>query len=422
MSLSPLERCQIHEGKGLRSSDDTLVLERAQGVHLFDYDGKRYLDFTGLFAVANVGHGHPVVVEAVVKQAQDLMHCPSANPSRVRAEFYEALASIAPVGLTKILPAITGAMANETAIRIAETRRPNGAIVSFSGSYFGRSPGIVGLAGKSRYREALGLPASGQFLPYPFEGARGALSGDNVIETLEVLAGAGGGLGEVAAVIVEPVQGNGGVVIPPSDFLPRLREFCDRTGALLIVDEIQSGCGRAGKMWAIEHSGITPDLMTVGKGIGGGMAVAAILSKPEFMTWQPDSYSSTFLTNQVNLAAAVAAIKVLKDESLVDRSQKLGERALDKLKLELQGLPGIEEVRGIGLWVAVDFGYSEKGGPKVAAEILRKLQDNGLIASGGGYGGQVVKIAPPLVIGEADLEEGLDIMVRVIRDVLDRAA
>lgn len=422
MSSSPLERCQAHEGKGLRSPRDPVVLERAQGAHLFDHEGRRYLDLSGLFAVASVGHNHPAVVEAVIRQARDLMHCPSANPSRVRAEFYEALASIAPPGLTKILPAITGAMANETAIRIAKTRRPNGVVVSFSGSYFGRSPGIVGLAGKSQYREALGLSAAGQFLPYPFAGHQGARSGDNVIETLELLAGPGGGLGEIAALIVEPVQGNGGVVIPPSDFLPRLREFCDRTGALLIVDEIQSGCGRSGKMWAIEHSDLTPDLMTVGKGIGGGMAVAAILGKPEFMTWPPDSYSSTFLTNNVNLAAAVAAIKVMKDEDLVARSERLGERVLKKLQQHLQQLPGIEEVRGIGLWAAIDFGSAAPGGPKAAAEVLSRLQQHGIIAGGGGYAGQVVKIAPPLVIDESDLENGLDVMIGIVRDAVGMSA
>lgn len=422
MSSTPLERCRAHEGNGLRSPRDPVVLERAQGAHLFDFEGRRYLDFSGLFAVASVGHNHPAVVEAVIRQARDLMHCPSANPSRVRAEFYEAVASIAPPGLTRILPAITGAMANETAIRIAKTRRPGGAIVSFSGSYFGRSPGIVGLAGKTQYREALGLPPAGQFLPYPFAGHKGARSCDNVIETLELLAGPGGGFGEIAALIVEPVQGNGGVVIPPSDFLPRLRAFCDRTGALLIVDEIQSGCGRSGKMWATEHSGVTPDLMTIGKGIGGGMAVAAILGKPEFMTWPPDSYSSTFLTNNVNLAAAVAAIKVMKDEDLAARSRRLGDRALKKLQQQLQQLPGIEDVRGIGLWAAIDFGDDAPGGPSVAAEVLRRLQQKGIIAGGGGYTGQVVKIAPPLVIDEDDLENGLDTMIGVVRDVLGVAA
>ncbi|TWG53212.1 aspartate aminotransferase family protein [Aminobacter sp. J44] len=418
MNMSVLERCRAFEASGMRSPLNPIVLERAQGAYLFDNEGRRYLDLSGLFAVASVGHNHPAVVDAVIQQARDLMHCPSANPSRVRAEFYEAVASIAPKELNRILPAITGAMANETAIRIAKTRRPQGEVITFSGSYFGRSPGIVGLAGKANYRESLGIQAAGQFLPYPATGETGFRSSNNVIETLNSLAGPAGGIGEIAAVIVEPVQGNGGVVIPPSDFLPRLRAFCDQTGALLIIDEIQSGCGRSGKMWASQHFNVVPDLMTIGKGIGGGMAVAAIVGKSEYMTsWRPDSYSSTFLTNNVNLAAAVAAIRVMQNEDLAARSERLGAKALKKLQQHLQNLPSVEEVRGIGLWVAIDFGLSSEGA-RIASLVLQGLQQKGIIAGGGGYAGQVVKIAPPLTIEEADLEEGLDTMISVVRDII----
>ncbi len=301
------------EGGGLRTfaEDPPLVWERAEGCWITDADGKAYLDLYGGFAVAAIGYGHPKVVAAIREQAGRLMHCPSAHPSRVRAEFLEALASIAPAGLDRFLPAMSGAMANEIAIAIARTRR-GGAIVSFAGSYFGRSAGTVGFAGKARYREALGLPAGGPFVPFPYPLRMGAGATDISMEALERLPG------PIAAVILEPIQGNGGVVIPPADFLRRLRAFCDRTGALMIVDEIQSGCGRTGRMWAIEHAGVTPDLMTVGKGIGGGVAVAAVMGRAEIMTWPPDSYTSTFLTNNLNLAAAVAAIGVLRDERLVE--------------------------------------------------------------------------------------------------------
>lgn len=406
-----LDRCRALEGGGLRTFSDAtpLVLERAVGSWLEDIEGRRYLDLSGLFAVANTGHAHPKVVAAIAAQAQDLIHCPSAYPSRVRAEFLEAVASILPPELHSILPAMSGAMANEVAVSIARTRRPDGQVISFSGSYFGRSPGVVGLAGKSRYREALGLEAQAQFVPFPYPLHMGSDATDKVMSLLDTLTGPGGGVGKVAAIVLEPVQGNGGVVIPPPDFLPRLRAFCDRTGALMIADEIQSGCGRSGRMWATEHSGVIPDLMTIGKGIGGGMAVSAVVGRPELMRWAPDTYSSTFLTNNVNLAAAVAAIGVIRDEKLAERSALLGEKYLGIMRQRLNGVPGVAEVRGQGLWIAVELADG-KGQPDAAAagKIVQRLRDDGVVVGGGGYAGQVVKIQPPLNIDEGDLSAGID--------------
>lgn len=411
-----LERCRRYESTGLRTfaDSDPFVLERAEGSFLYDASGRRYLDLSSLYAVANIGHGHPAVVEAITRQARELIHCSSAFASRVRAEFYEALASIAPPELRTIFPAITGAMANEIATRIALTRRPRGQIVSFSGNYFGRSVGVVGLAGKVGYREALGISAGAQFLPFPYPLVMGEDCVDKVMEALTIIAGPGGGLGEVAAVMVEPVQGNGGVVIPPADFLPQLREFCDRTGALLILDEIQSGCGRSGRMWACEHAGVVPDLMTVGKGIGGGMAVAAVLGKSELMRWSPDSYSSTFLTNNLNLAAATAAIGVLRDDDLAARSRELGEKSLAVLRQRLDGMPDIAEIRGIGLWIAIEFANGAIPGSAAASTVISALRERGVLASTGGYSGNVVKVQPPLVVGEEDLASAIDGLVEVI--------
>jgi 4-aminobutyrate aminotransferase-like enzyme len=412
-----VERLRRLEGGGLRTfaEDPPIVWERAEGCHVWDADGQRYLDLYGGFAVAAIGYGHARVVEAIQRQAATLMHCPSAHPSRIRAEFYEALASIAPAGLERFLPAITGAMANEIAILLARTRRPKGAIVTFAGSYFGRSVGTVGFAGKARYREALGIPAGGPFVPFPYPLRQGAAATDLTMAALENLARQEAE--PLAAVILEPIQGNGGVVIPPADFLPRLRRFCDQEGALLILDEIQSGCGRTGRLWAVEHSAVTPDLMTVGKGIGGGLAVAAVMGKAAAMNWKPDSYTSTFLTNNLNLAAAIAAIAVLREEQLAGRAAAIGPGGLARLKGALAGIAGVREVRGIGLWYAVEF--ADAG---AAGRAVKLARERGVIVGRSGYEDNVVKLSPALVIPEADLNAGIDVVADAIRQSVGVAA
>lgn len=413
-----IARIRRLEGGGLRTfvEDDPIVWHRASGAYVEDADGRRYLDLYGGFAVGAIGYGHPAVVEAIRRQAGQLIHCPSAHPAAVRAEFLESLAAIAPAGLARILPAVTGAMANELAVALARTRRPNGAIVTFDGSYFGRSAGVVGLAGKARYREALGLPAAGRFVPFPYPFRMGPTATDVAMEALERQASAAGGGGEIAAVMLEPIQGNGGIVIPPADFLPRLREFCDRTGALLIVDEIQSGCGRTGRMWAVEHTGVTPDVVTVGKGIGGGMGVAALLGREDLLTWRPDTYTSTFLTNAVTLAAAAAAMRVLREEDLPARAAHIGAPALARARELLEGVEAVGEVRGLGLWVGIELVDGEgRPDPVRAGRAVRLARERGVIAGRGGYEENVVKLSPALVIEEDDLLRGIETVADCVR-------
>lgn len=415
-------RCRRHEGGGLRSfvDDPPLVWERAEGATIIDAGGRAYTDLYAGFAVAAVGHQHPKVVAAIRDQAGILMHCPSAHPSRVRAEFLETLASIAPNGLDRILPAISGAMANEIAIAIARTRKPGGEFISFSGSYFGRSAGTVGFAGKARYRQALGLPLEAHLVPYPYPLRMGERAGDIAIDAIERLVAPAGGAGRIAGIILEPIQGNGGVVIPPPDFLARLRKLCDRLEALLIFDEIQSGCGRTGRMWALEHSGVTPDLMTVGKGIGGGVAVAAVLGRAEVMSWPPDSFTSTFLTNNLNLAAATAAISVLKEERLVERAARLGEIAGKRLRQSLGNLRPVAELRGIGLWFGIEI-VDRLGRPagEQARAVVRRLRERGVVVGRGGHEENVLKLSPPLVIEAAALIEAIDQVADTIREVAE---
>lgn len=416
-----LARIRRLESGGLRTfvTPDPLVVERAQGCWLEGPDGSRYLDFGGSFAVTTTGHCHPAVVAAIRDQAGRLIHCPSAYPSRLRAEFLEAIESLCKplLGPVAIMPAMTGSMANEMAFSLVRYLKPGSEFITFSGGYFGRSVGAAGFAGKAQYRQALGVTAQAHYAPFPYPLRWGKDATDLTMHYLESLTGPGGGAGPIGAVVVEPVQGNGGLIIPPDDFFPRLRAFCDRVGALLVVDEIQSGCGRSGRMWAIEHTGVVPDLMTIGKGIGGNMGVAALVGRPELMRWKADAYSSTFLTNHVALAAAIASIGVIRDERLPERSRELGDRYLPSLRERLTGVPHVAEVRGRGLWFAFEIaGADNAPDGERASRIARRLRERGVVIGGGGYAGNVLKVAPALTIAEQDLRDGLDKVIDALRE------
>ena len=408
------ERIRALEGTGMRTfwEPEPVVWARTEGCHVRDADGRSYLDLYADFAVANVGYCHPRVTEAIREQAGVMTHCPSAAPSEVRAELYERLLEIAPAGLDRVLLAITGAMANETAIQLARAVTGRRNVVTFTGAYPGRTVGAVRFAGKRAYREQLGVAAEAHFVPYPdphdSPWAGGGDPGAVALGLLEhALSDPASGVEPPACVLVEPIQGNGGVIVPPDGFLRGLRELCDGSGTLLVFDEIQCGFGRSGRMWACDHEGVVPDLMTVGKGIGGGLAFAAVLGRAELMTtWEPDAITSTFLANALTGAAACAAIDVLREEELVDRSARLGAHALARLRNELVGA---RDVRGRGLFIGIELADAE-----VATQAQRALRDRGVLVGLGGRRGSVLILAPPLVIYDEVLDGGLDTIAEVL--------
>jgi 4-aminobutyrate aminotransferase-like enzyme len=413
-----LDRLRAVEGTGMRTfwEEQPLVWSRTEGCQVWDADGRAYLDLYAGFAVANVGYCHPRVTAAIREQAGVLTHCPSAAPAEVRAELYERLLAIAPPSLDRVLLAITGAMANETAVQLARAATGRRGVVTFAGTYPGRTVGAVRYAGKHAYRESFGIAADAHFVPYP-EPYRSPWDdpGRTVLSLLEqALTDPASGVEPPACVLVEPIQGNGGVVIPPFGFLLGLRELCDRTGTLLVFDEIQCGFGRSGRMWASEHDEVVPDLMTVGKGIGGGLPLAAVLGRTELMTtWEPDAVSSTFLANALTAAAGCAAIDVLRDEELVERSARLGADALTRLQNALDGNALVGDVRGRGLFLGVEIG-AEQPDPDVAARAQRGLRERGVLVGRGGRHGNVLVLAPPLVIEEDVLARGLDAIIEAL--------
>ena len=427
-----VERLRRVEGAGMRTAADfpLAAWESAQGALVWDPDGNRYLDLYAGFAAANIGHAHPKVTAAIQSQAARLTHVSSAYATTTRAELMEKLLSVAPSGLTRGLFAITGGQANDLAIRIARRATGRNEFIAFRGGYFGREAGVLGLNAKTSFRRGLGIPPAAHFFPYPYayrcpfgnHHPDPEECGQECLAFLDrALGDPASGIGEVAAIILEPVQGNGGVLIAPGSFLTGLRRLCDEHGILLIFDEIQAGFGRTGRLWACEHWGVVPDLMTVGKGIGGGMAVSAVLGRDALMrALDPGQHTSTFLTNALTHAAALTALDVMKEENLWQRSAELGSFLLSSLSAYLGGHPHVGEIRGLGLFVGIELTKDQETrepAPKLASTILSEARDAGLILGLSGHFGNVIKLAPPLVISQPQLETAVQILNNVFHRV-----
>ena len=421
-----IERMRAVEGSGPRTGgeDPPLVVESAVGSILTDPDGNRYVDLAGSFAAATIGHSHPAVTAAVRDQLERASHVSSGSVSEARVAFEEALVEIAPSGLDRVLLGLSGSDANDTAVKLARTLTGRHEVIAFSGGYLGRSSGVIGLNGKSRFRDASGIAPEAHFLPYPYAyrwplGADADAGADALALVRHAIEDPASGIGLPAAIVVESVQGNGGIVIPPDGFLTGLRELATRHDIVLIFDEVQCGFGRTGRVWAAEHWDVAPDLMTVGKGIGGGLALSAVVGRGAFMGhWPPGTHTSTFMGDAVNLAAGLAAIGVLRGERLVERSAALGARMLERLRLALADEPHVGEVRGLGLFAGIEIVAdrdSRTPDPSRTASIRRAAFGRGVLVGGGGYAENVLKLCPPLSIDEHLLETALDLTIDTIK-------
>jgi 4-aminobutyrate aminotransferase-like enzyme len=421
-----IERMRAVEGAGPRTGgpDDPLVVAEAHGATLVDPDGNEFVDLAASFAAANVGHSHPDVVAAIQDQAGRMGHVSSAFVSEQRVAFEEALLEIAPAGLDRVLLGLSGADANDTAVKLARSLTGRREVIAFSGGYFGRSSGVIGLNGKAVQRTRVGRDADAHFLPYPYPyrwpiGPPEAAGEQALGLVRHALEDPASGIGPVAAIIIEPIQGNGGIVIPPIDFLAGLRELCDRHGIVLVFDEIQCGFGRAGRLWASEWWGVVPDLMTVGKGIGGGMSVSAVVGQQDVMGhWPPGTHTSTFMGNAVNLAAGRAAIEVMRRDHLWERSERLGAALSRSLRSDLAGVPPVGEVRGLGLFVGIELvtdHESRAPDPATTARIRKAAFERGVLVGKAGHAENVLKICPPLTIDEPLLETAIGVLVETIR-------
>lgn len=398
-----------------------LPVVRGEGLYLYGLDGKRYMDFMAGFGVVNVGHNHPKIVAAARAQMEKLIH------GSVGVVLHEPVLRLAEM-LPRILPGAmdmfffsnSGAEAVEGCIKLARnvTKRPG--IIAFIGAFHGRTYGAASLtASKAAYRTGLEpfLP-SVYHVPYadPYHSSHPddpALCVDESLSALRTLLKRLIAPSQVAAIIVEPIQGEGGYIIPPKEFLSQLREICTSNDILLVFDEVQSGFGRTGEWFAAQTFNVTPDIMAVGKAIASGFPLGVVCARSELMSrWEPTVHGTTFGGNPVSCAAAVATIKTIRDEGLLQNARKEGEYLLGRLKELKANHEVIGDARGIGLMTAIEFivpGNDREANGKAAKKFLVECLSRGMLMYPCGLYSHVVRLAPPLNVTREQIDEAIKI-------------
>lgn len=401
-----------------------VYVERALNSELWDADGKRYIDFSAGIAVVNTGHAHPKVNAAAIKQIEDFSHtCVMVSPYEEAVELAERLNDLAPIDNAKSMFVTTGAEAVENAVKIARAYTKRTAVIAFNGSFHGRTNMCMGLTGKvAPYKADFGpFPNEIYHAPFPIE--YHGISVEDSLNALKTLFKVAVDPSRVAAIIIEPVQGEGGFYAVPDGFLAKLRELCDAYGMLLICDEIQTGFARTGKMFATEHHGIEPDLMTMAKGLAGGFPLAAVAGKAEIMDApQPGGLGGTYGGSPVGCAAALAVLEVIEEEQLCQQATAIGETVMTHLaELQTQFPQRIGNIRNQGAMIAMELvhnGDVDQPDADLPKALVAKASEKGLILLSCGIRGNVIRILTPLTIQQDILAEGLDILADVMQEVL----
>jgi acetylornithine/LysW-gamma-L-lysine aminotransferase len=367
-----------------------VVITRGKGALVWDINGKEYVDCMGSYGVALLGHSHPKVVEAVCKQAEALISCHASLYNNKRTEFLQKLVSIMPRGLNKVFLSNSGAESVECAIKLARKYTGKPEIIAVMGGYHGKTMGALSATWDKKYREPF-QPLVPEFKHVP---------PDNLEKLTEAITD------KTAAVLLEPIRGEGGVRVPLDDFLPSVRELCDEKGVLLILDEVQTSFGRTGKLFACEHWGVTPDVMCLAKPFAGGLPIGITVAKePVMSAFKVGEHSSTFSGSPLVCAAACAAIDALVKGKLADRAANLG--AYFKAKLEeLQAKYKIvKEVRGLGLMLGMELRYDVRN-------IILKTMERGVLILDAGR--TVLRFLPPLVIEKEQIDKTISVLDKVI--------
>ncbi|WP_417656273.1 4-aminobutyrate--2-oxoglutarate transaminase [Pseudidiomarina aestuarii] len=401
-----------------------VYVERARNAEVWDVEGKRYIDLGTGIAVCNTGHAHPTVVAAAQQQLEAFSHtCVMVNPYEVAVELAERLTRLAPgPSAKKALFVSTGAEAVENCVKIARAATGRRGVIAFTGGFHGRTNLAMGLTGKvAPYKATFGpFPADIYHAPFPMSSH--GVSEQTSLSCLQHIFKASIAAADVAAIIVEPIQGEGGFYAASPAFLQALRKLCDEHGILLILDEIQTGFGRTGRMFCAEYSGVEADLMTMAKGIAGGLPLAAVVGRSEIMdAAHVGGLGGTYGGSPVACAAALAVLDVIEDEQLIERAVAIGaefSRALGALRTEFPEL--ILEVRQVGAMIALELvhdGDARRPNTELVQRLIQLAPEHGLILLSCGYYGNVIRFLPALTMDDAVLGEALETF-----DVLFRRA
>lgn len=398
-----------------------VVFQKAKGAHVWDPEGKQYLDFLSAYSAVNQGHCHPKIIEALVEQASKLTLCSRAFSSDIFGEYAKYVTEF--FNYEMVLPMNTGAEAVETGLKLARRwgymkkgiKDDEAIILSAVDNFHGRTLGVISMSTDPEATTDFGPYLNGVGPQIPGE-AKGTLLRYGVIEDVEkAFANAGD---KIAALLLEPIQGEAGIVVPPKGYFTRVQELCKQHNVLLICDEIQTGIARTGKMLCYEHyDNVKPDIVLLGKAISGGVyPVSAVLSSKEIMlTLSPGSHGSTYGGNPLACKVAMAALQVVKDEGLVDRAEKLGDllrSKLEALQAESNGI--ISEVRGKGLLSAIVIDDSKANG-RTAWDLCLVMKDYGVLAKP--THDHIIRLAPPIVISEEDLLKGVEVIKKSLADL-----
>jgi 4-aminobutyrate aminotransferase len=405
-----------------------ILVDRAQGAYLWGDDGRRYLDFSTGIGVTNTGHCHPKVVAAIHEQAGKLIHGQvNIVHHRPLLDLVSELLQVVPAHLDAFFFGNSGAEAVEASLKLARhaTGRPN--VIVFQGSFHGRTVGTMSLTTSNTiYRVGYQPLMAGVFVaPYPYAYHYGWSADDTAafcLRELQHLLATQTAPQETAAVLIEPVLGEGGYVVPPIGFLRGVEQLCRKHGILLIADEVQSGMGRTGEWWAHQHFGVQPDIMVMAKGLASGLPLSGIAARAELMArWIPGTHGGTYGGNAIACASAVATVRAIREEGLVENSARMGAQLLAQIREIAGQFPVLGDVRGLGLMVATEFS-SPSGEPDAerAKAVWQQCLDDGLLLLTCGTYGNVIRWIPPLIVTRAHLHEALDIFQRAMERVAAR--
>ncbi|MCO5197476.1 MAG: aminotransferase class III-fold pyridoxal phosphate-dependent enzyme [Anaerolineae bacterium] len=405
------------------SRSTSIVADYGEGIYLFDVDGNRYVDFTSGIGVTNTGHAHPKVVKAVQDQAAKILHA-QANIvyHKPMIQLTEELSRLLPQRLDTYFFSNSGAEAVEAAVKLsrAATGKPN--IIVFQGSFHGRTHATMAMTtSKTIYRAGYQPLVAGIFVaPFPYAYYYGwdeETTNQFCVKELKRLLKTQTAPHETAAIVIEPVLGEGGYVPVPDAFMRSLRRICDEHGILLVADEIQSGFGRTGRWFGVDHSGVVPDIVIMAKGLASGMPLSGIASTRDLMDrWPVGSHGGTYGGNAVSCAAAVATIQVIREEALNENSEQMGALLMTGLRKLQEQYPEIGDVRGRGLMIATEFSKAngDPWGDKASA-IVKICRDNGLLLLTCGPYGNVIRWIPPLIVTQSQIQDALTVFEDALR-------